>query len=116
MNQSIVMKNIFIVLIFGIFAFSCNSSKTAMNTQDQIWESGISMLTGEIIAVKDQKTSQEIVLKTADGTTYNCLVSTVDLQENQHQYRVFKTGENISFKGNLSSDNQMIVREILEHF
>lgn len=113
------MKNsyqFFLSLIFIFGIVSCkNSAPEHNNTQTpEIWEEGISTITGLITEVKQEKDGQTIRLADNKGTEYTAVISIPNLRENAGQYREFKVGERISFKGNLSPDKRMVVREVLE--
>lgn len=111
------MRNsVFIIALFLFMAMiSCKNSITRQNTQaPEIWEEGISMIAGVITDVKQEKDGQTIRLTNKKGTEYTAIVSIPNLRENAGQYREFKVGETISFKGNLNPDNLMIVRQVLE--
>lgn len=111
------MRNpVFIIVLFLFMAMiSCKNSVPRENTQtSEIWEEGISMITGVITDVKEEKDGQTIRLTDKKGIEYTAVISIPNLRENAGQYREFKVGETISFKGNLNPDNRMIVREVLE--
>jgi len=113
------MKKIFLGIFIALFAFSCETVKDTGQTQNdsapEIWEEGISTLTGVITNVVQEKDGQTITLKARDGKDYSCVVSIPNLRENYEQYRVFKEGENITFRGNLLNGNRMTVREVIEN-
>lgn len=113
------MKNIFFGIFIALFAFSCESVKDTAQNQDgstpEIWEEGITTLTGTITNVVQEKDGQTITLKAKDGIDYSCVISIPNLGKNHKQYREFRKGESITFRGNLSNDNRMTVREVLEN-
>lgn len=102
--------------IFLLINFSCKNSIPSQNNSQntEIWEGGISMITGVITSVKPEKDGQTIRLTDNIGNQYSAIISIPNLGDNSAQYREFKVGETIGFRGNLSPDNQMMVREVLE--
>ena len=110
-KQLLKILSVFIVLI----SLSCtvnNSSNESSNTE--VWEEGISTLTGTITKVTPEKDGQSLVLMTQHQIEYNLIVSIPNLGDNAAQYRKFEVGEYISFKGNLLDNRTLIVREVLE--
>ena len=110
-NPIYKILSVFIVL----FMLSCTTNKS--NTElsnNEVWEEGISTLTGTITKVTPEKDGQSLVLMTQQKIEYNLIVSIPNLGENAAQYRNFRIGDYLTFKGNLGKDNTMIVREILE--
>ena len=116
------MKNrnmISLIIALNLTFTACESNQTSqanteINEQTEVWENGISTITGIISKVTPEKDGQTIVLTNNEGVKYTAVVSIPNLGENAGQYRQFKAGENISFRGNLFENNRMIVREVLE--
>ncbi|MDD3459421.1 MAG: hypothetical protein PHO74_08110 [Weeksellaceae bacterium] len=113
------MKKLFAVLLVGLVFVSCESMKDSSKQQNgqetEIWEQGWVIINGKITEVHPQQDSQTITLKGSDGVDYKCMVSIEKLGDNRTQYRQFGVGESIGFRGSLSEDNTMVVKEILEH-
>lgn len=113
------MIRIFIAFVIFLFSFSCETVKNAGQTQNgpepEIWEEGISTLSGIITKVVQEKDGQTVTLKTGGGIEYICVISVPNLGDDHGRYREFKPGENITFRGNLSTKNRMTVREVLEN-
>ena len=116
--KTMFKKCFFLPFLISLFTFySCQTNKTSTNdnaAETELWEQGISMVTGEITGVKQEKDGQTIRLRDNKGTEYTAVISIPNLGDKAGQYREFKVGETISFKGNLNPDNRMVVREVLE--
>lgn len=110
-NPIYKILSVFIIL----FMLSCTTTKSKNDTTiNEVWEEGISTLTGTITKVTPEKDGQSLVLTIPNQIEYNLIVSIPNLGENAVHYRTFRIGEYLTFKGNLGKDNTMIVREILE--
>ena len=110
-NPIYKILSVFIVL----FLLSCTTTKSNTDTtNNEVWEEGISTVTGTITKVTPEKDGQSLVLTIPNQIEYNLIVSIPNLGENAVHYRTFRIGEYLTFKGNLGKDNTMIVREILE--
>ena len=123
------MKNSRIIaglLIIGMGIYACSSNKAGQTTNNgemmaasettsgaEVWEEGLSVITGTISSVETNKDGQTLVLYNNKGIKYTAVVSTANLGDNAFQYRTFKIGENVAFKGNLLDNQRVIVREIL---
>lgn len=111
-----------ISLLAGAFIFftSCEANKKTTETtetttsENEVWEEGITSITGTISSVKQEKDGQTIVLYNNKGVEYTAVISIPNLGENASQYRKFEVGEKIGFKGNLIENQRMVVRQILE--
>ncbi len=114
------MKNTgFTILITSVILAlsSCNTNKTPQATAEatgEVWAEGITTITGTISSVTPEKDGQTIVLTNNKGIEYTAVISIPNLGENAAQYRQFKVGENVGFRGNLIENQRMVVREVLE--
>ncbi len=103
-----------------IFLISCEANKKTTEvtetttSENEVWEEGITSITGTISSVKQEKDGQTIVLHNNKGVEYTAVISIPNLGDNAAQYRKFEAGETVTFKGNLIENQRMVVREILE--
>lgn len=113
--KQIVLIYSFLTII--VFAFtSCNAKP--IEVKSEVWEHGIVTINGKIETVVQEKDGQTIRLNSHDGETYFIVVSVSNLGENAHQYREFKVGEEIGFRGEvLVVDDQirLIAKQVLEY-
>lgn len=117
--KSIIMKNTVLSILalgFILTLNACNANKTtqATETSNEVWAEGITTITGIISNVIQEKDGQTIMLTNNKGIEYTAVVSTANLGDNAAQYREFKVGESIGFRGNLIENQRMVVREVLE--
>ncbi len=112
-----------ILIAFSTLQISCEANKpnaeTAETTEtttseNEVWTEGITTITGTISSVTQEKDGQTIILFNNKGVEYIAVISIPNLGENAAQYREFKVGENVGFKGNLIENQRMVVREVLE--
>ncbi len=109
-----------IMASFIFFNFSCEANKQNAETtetttsESQVWTEGITTITGTISSVTQEKDGQTVVLTNNKGIEYTAVISIPNLGENAAQYREFKVGEEIGFRGNLIENQRMAVREVLE--
>lgn len=109
-------EKILIIFFIGLTIYSCNSVKKINNDRtNEVWEKGIITISGTIIEIRQEKDGQTIMLEDKNGNLYNCILSISNLGDKQFQYRTFNIGEDITFRGNLSQEMQLTVREILEN-
>lgn len=114
-------------LRLNLFAILCLSVMTACSTRtpeksadahaeipEEIWDQGIYSIFGTVISVQPLKDGQNVLLKEKNGREYRAMVSLANLGDRAFQYRIFTIGEEIGFRGTLSSANEMKVTEILE--
>jgi hypothetical protein len=110
------MKPLVFICALAIF-FSCKSNQTTDTNQPEtteVWENGLTNITGVISKVTPEKDGQTVMLTNNKGIEYTAIVSIPNLGKNAAQYRQFKVGENVGFRGNLVENQRMIVREVLE--
>ena len=113
-------------MVVGWALYACSSNKGAQTSNNgvvmstgetasstEVWDEGLSIITGTISSVETNKDGQTLVLYNNKGIKYTAVVSTANLGDNAFQYRTFKIGENVAFKGNLLDNQRVIVREIL---
>lgn len=114
------MKNLFLLIIVFSISFSCktrkNQTTTETSAQNEVWEHGTYTVTGQVKSVILENNSQKILLKSKEGKEYTCVVSITGLEKNSNQYRLYKVGETITFRGEMLAANQMLVRQVLENF
>lgn len=105
---------------FIFFNFSCEANKQNTETSEttaenqEVWTEDTTTITGTIASVTQEKDGQTIVLFNNKGVEYTAVISIPNLGENAAQYREFKVGEEIGFRGNLIENQRMVVREVLE--
>lgn len=104
-----------------LFVTSCKTNKTVDQTENneatEIWEGGITGISGIISEVKQEKDGQTIKLTNNKGISYTAVISISNLGENHAQYRKFEVGENVGFRGEtfkMGNEIRMVVREVLE--
>lgn len=108
-----------IALTFAVLFLlvNCKIQKTEnfYNESKEVWEEGISMLTGTVTEIRaKEKNSQRFILTDKNQVEYELILTVEDLNATSSQYREIRIGEYLSFKGNLNQNKKMIVREILE--
>lgn len=106
-----------VLLVSGMVIISC-TSKMGVQTSgeiksNEVWEEGLSIVTGTISVIEQNKDGQNLILYNNKGIKYTAIVNPTNLGNNAFQYRSFKVGESVGFKGNLLENQQLIVREIL---
>ena len=105
---------------FIFFNFSCEANKQNAETSEtttenqEVWTEDTTTITGTISSVTQEKDGQTIVLFNNKGVEYTAVISIPNLGQNAAQYRQFKVGEEIGFRGNLIENQRMVVREVLE--
>ncbi len=108
---------VILVLLATITACKTNNISQENNhttPESEVWEEGITRITGIISKVTQEKDGQTIMLTNNKGIEYTAVISIPNLGENHAQYRKFEVGEEIGFKGNLIENQRMVVREVLE--
>lgn len=118
------MKKVTIIISFFAFLsiiISCTTNKiveeTEDNTTNEVWENGVSVISGIISEVKQEKDGQTIKLTNNKGINYTAVISIPNLGENHGQYRKFEVGESVMFRGEtfqVGQETRMVVREVLE--
>ena len=114
------MKNTGFTILISCFILAlnaCNTNKANQPTTEspgEIWAEGITTITGTISNVIREKDGQTITLTNNKGIEYTAVISISNLGENAAQYREFKAGERVGFRGNLIENQRMVVREVLE--
>lgn len=105
------------IFLLGVSIISCKTNHVTADAEantSEVWNEGITRITGTIMEVTQEKDGQTIKLVNNKGIEYTAVVSIPNLGENHAQYRQFKVGEEIGFKGNLVENQRMVVREVLE--
>lgn len=109
-----------LLLTFSMLNLSCEANKKNAETSEtsaenqEVWTEDLTTITGTISSVIQEKDGQTIVLFNNKGVEYTAVFSIPNLGENAAQYRQFKVGEEIGFRGNLIENQRMVVREVLE--
>lgn len=118
MKKSFVIASIFTI---GLIVTSCKTNKIVEesdnNATTEVWEGGITGISGIISEVKQEKDGQTIKLTNNKGISYTAVISIPNLGENHEQYRKFEVGENVGFRGEtfkIGEEIRMVVREVLE--
>ncbi|SMC65944.1 hypothetical protein [Moheibacter sediminis] len=114
-------KSIFIstVIVFSLVLTSCKTNKVVAETTEnaEVWEGGITGISGIITEVTQEKDGQTIKLTNNKGISYTAVISIPNLGENHAQYRKFEVGENVGFRGEtfkMGDEIRMVVKEVLE--
>lgn len=104
------------LILFGLSLIACQQNSINNNSSKEIWAEGIQTISGKIIDVEAAKDGQIIKLKTSNNEIFTAIVSIPNLGDKANQYRTFKVGEPITFKGNRDEKFHFVVREILENY